>query len=87
MGAPPYDNLDDRADGSDQFVTAAPDDQRKDRRIEACGACGSYLKTIDVTALSPFPLLAISDLETMDLDLAAMDHRYQRPAMKEFAVR
>jgi len=75
------------ADAGDQFVTAAPDEQRMDRRIEACGACGNYLKTIDVTALSPFPLLAISDLETTDLDLAAMDHRYQRPAMKEFAVR
>ncbi|HEX7138948.1 MAG TPA: formate dehydrogenase accessory protein FdhE [Vicinamibacterales bacterium] len=74
-------------DGGDQFVTAAPDEQRKDRRIEACGACGSYLKTIDVTALSPFPLLSISDIETTDLDLAAMDHRYQRPALKEFALR
>jgi FdhE protein len=75
------------AHAGDQFVTAAADEQRKDRRIEACGACGNYLKTMDVPALSPFPLLAISDLETTDLDLAAMDHRYQRPAMKEFAVR
>lgn len=75
------------ADGGEQFVTAAPDEDRKDRRIEACGACGSYLKTVDVTALSPFPLLSISDLETTDLDLAAMDHRYQRPALREFAVR
>jgi FdhE protein len=74
-------------DGGDQFLTAAPDEQRKDRRIEACGACGSYLKTIDVTVLSPFPLLSISDIETTDLDLAAMDHRYQRPALKEFALR
>ncbi len=74
-------------DGGDRFLTAAPDEQRKDRRIEACRACGSYLKTIDVTALSPFPLLSISDIETTDLDLAAMDHRYQRPALKEFALR
>jgi FdhE protein len=71
----------------DRFVTAAPDEERKDRRIEACGACGGYLKTIDVTALSPFPLLAISDIETTDLDLAAMEHRYQRPALKEFSRR
>ena len=34
-----------------------------------------------------FPLLAIGDLETMDLDVAAMEHHYQRPALKEFAVR
>ena len=33
-----------------------------------------YLKTVDVPSLSPFPLLAIYDMETMDLDLAAMEH-------------
>jgi FdhE protein len=74
-------------DAGDRFVTAAPDEQRIDRRIEACGACGNYLKTLDVTALSPFPLLSISDIETTDLDLAAMEHGYHRPALKEFAVR
>jgi FdhE protein len=71
-------------DGGEKFVTAAPDEQRKDRRVEVCGACGGYLKTIDLTELSPFPLLSISDIETTDLDLAAMEHGYQRPALKEF---
>ncbi len=66
------------------FVTAAPDDARKDRRIEACGRCGGYLKTIDRPELSPFPLLSISDIETTDLDVAAMEHRYHRPPLKEF---
>jgi FdhE protein len=73
-------------DASDRFVTAAPDEDRKDRRIEACGACGGYLKTVDVAALSPFPLLSISDIETTDLDVAAMEHGYQRPPLKDFAV-
>jgi FdhE protein len=72
-------------EAGERFVTAAPDAERKDRRIEACGACGGYLKTIDIGELSPFPLLSISDIETTDLDLAAMDHGYQRPALKEFA--
>jgi len=67
---------------SETFITAAPDLERKDRRIEACQACGSYLKTLDLAELSPFPLLAISDLETMDLDVAAMEHNYSRPPMK-----
>ena len=67
------------------FVTAAPDEERKDRRLELCSACGSYLKTIDVEAFSPFPLLSICDLETMDLDVAAMEHGYARPALKDFA--
>jgi len=69
------------------FVTAAPDEERKDRRVEVCGACAGYLKTVDTTELSPFPLLAIADLETMDLDVAAMEHNYARPPMKEFAAR
>src|SRR5262245_13374935 len=56
------------------FVTAAPNEERKDRRVEACSACGGYLKTIDVAELSPFPLLSISDIETTDLDMAAMEH-------------
>jgi FdhE protein len=71
----------------DPFVTAAPDAERKDRRVEVCGSCAGYLKTVDIPTLSPFPLLAIGDLETMDLDVAAMEHNYARPPMKEFAVR
>ena len=68
------------------FVTAAPDEERKDRRVEVCSGCGGYMKTVDTAALSPFPLLAIGDLETMDLDMAAMEHGYAKPAMKEFGA-
>lgn len=66
----------------EKFVTAAPNEARKDRRLEVCSSCGGYLKTVDVPELSPFPLLSISDLESTDLDIAAMEHGYKRPAMK-----
>ena len=69
------------------FVTAAPDEERKDRRLEVCTACGGYLKTVDLPELSPFPLLAITDIETTDLDVAAMEHGYQRPPLKTFSPR
>jgi FdhE protein len=69
-------------DSSETFITAAPDQERVQRRLEICGACQGYLKTLDVAALSPFPLLAIYDMETMDLDLAAMEHGYSRPPLK-----
>jgi FdhE protein len=72
-------------ESGEKFVTAAPDDARKDRRVEVCAACGGYLKTIDLTELSPFPLLSISDIETTDLDVAAMEHGYARPPLREFA--
>jgi FdhE protein len=71
-------------DSGDGFVTAAPDAERKDRRIEVCARCGGYLKTIDIAELSPFPLLSISDIETTDLDVAAMEHGYARPGLKDF---
>jgi FdhE protein len=71
-------------EGGAPFVTAAPDEERKDRRVEVCAACHAYLKTIDLLALSPFPLVAIADMETMDLDLAAMEHGYSRPPLREF---
>ena len=71
-------------DSGEGFVTAAPNEDRKDRRIEVCAACGGYLKTIDVPELSPFPLLSISDIETTDLDVAAMEHGYARPGLKDF---
>jgi FdhE protein len=69
------------------FVTAAPDEERKDRRVEVCTSCGGYLKTIDIPELSPFPLLSISDIETTDLDVSAMEHGYARPALKDFGSR
>jgi FdhE protein len=74
-------------DSGEGFVTAAPDEERKDRRIEVCSSCGGYLKTIDVPELSPFPLLSISDIETTDLDIAAMEHGYRRPDLKDFGSR
>ena len=70
--------------GGDRFVIFAGSPDRPDRRIEICGGCGGYLKTVDVPELSPFPLLAIADLETMDLDMMAMEKGYRRPALKDF---
>jgi FdhE protein len=71
-------------EAGEAFVTAAPNEERKDRRVEVCSACGGYLKTIDLPELSAFPLLSISDIETTDLDVAAMEHGYARPALKAF---
>ena len=74
-------------EAGENFVTAAPDEERKDRRVEVCRACAGYLKTIDLNELSPFPLVAVTDLETMDLDVAAIGHHYMRPAIKTFLKR
>jgi FdhE protein len=74
-------------EAGEAFVTAAPDAERMDRRVEVCGSCAGYLKTMDTVELSPFPLVAIADLETMELDVATLEHGYSRPALKEFPRR
>jgi FdhE protein len=74
-------------EAGDPFVTAVVDEQRPDRRLELCGTCRSYMKTVEATELSPFPLIAIADLETMDLDMTAMERGYSRPPLKDFTTR
>ena len=41
----------------------------------------NYTKVIDVATPTPFPLLAIEDLATMDLDQGAMERGYRRPEL------
>lgn len=51
------------------------------RRLELCRHCGGYLKTLDVGRPIPFPLLAIEDLASQDLDRAAQHHGFRRMAL------
>jgi len=65
----------------EDFVAAAPDVNRGQRRVELCAACASYTKVFEVSELTPFPLLAIEDLASIDLDRGAMERRYARPEL------
>jgi len=69
------------------FTVSTPDPSHPERQLEACGMCRSYLKAVDVDAAAPFPLLAITDLETLDVDMTAMQSGYHRPALKAFGHR
>jgi FdhE protein len=60
------------------FQTIVPDRERPGRRLELCRTCGGYLKTIDVGRSTPFPLLAVEDFATNDLDRAAQHHGFRR---------
>jgi formate dehydrogenase maturation protein FdhE len=70
------------ASADHHFVRAAPEGQSRNH-IELCASCGHYTKVIEVGEPTPFPLLAIEDLATMDLDRAAMDKQYQRPDLPD----
>jgi FdhE protein len=61
------------------FVRAALDVERTNRAVELCASCGGYTKVIDVTMPTPFPLVAVEDLATIDLDGGAMERGYRRP--------
>jgi hypothetical protein len=63
------------------FITAAPDVNQPGRRVELCTTCSNYTKVVETVEPTPFPLLAIDDLATMDLDRGAMDRGYRRPAL------
>lgn len=69
------------------FETLTPDSSRPGRRIEGCQSCGGYAKLTATDRSLPFPLLPLADLESMDLDLAAMRSGLARPAVKQFSGR
>lgn len=60
------------------YLAAA--EQRESRIAVTCAHCLGYLKS--VTVISPLSAddLALRDMTTLDLDLAAMERGYQRPA-------
>ena len=64
------------------FATIVPDRQQPGRRLELCRACGGFLKTLDVELITPFPLVAIEDLASSDLDQAALHHGFKRLPLK-----
>jgi FdhE protein len=62
------------------------DDVRSARRLQTCTGCSGYLKHAPVESLSPAPLLAVTDLETMDLDVTAAEQGFHRPDLLEFTA-
>ncbi len=65
----------------DDFISAAPDVSQPRRRVDLCGRCSGYTKVIDVPQPTPFPLLAIEDLASLNLDEGAMNRGYRRPEL------
>ena len=63
------------------FLTAAPNPEIPGRRLQLCGECGGYAKVLDLPAPTEFPLVAIEDLASLDLDMAAIERQYGRPAL------
>ena len=63
------------------------DEPRESRKIETCGACGGYLKSIATLRATPADALTLVDLDTVELDIAALEHGYVRPEEPGYRVR
>jgi hypothetical protein len=48
-------------------------------RVEACGGCGAYVKSVTTLTATPAADLALLDLDTVHLDVAAIEHAFRRP--------
>jgi FdhE protein len=69
-----------------QHRTVVLDHARPGRRLELCRSCGGFLKTLDVELVTPFPLVAIEDLGSSDLDQAALHHGFKRLPLPTLGV-
>jgi FdhE protein len=57
------------------LVPAGPAETRK---VDTCAACLGYLKIVTVLQPTPADAVAVEDLATVDLDLAALERGYSR---------
>jgi FdhE protein len=64
----------------------ATDERGEQDKVETCSTCHGYLKSLpSLQGFSPLELL-LHDLETIELDLVALDRDYRRPATNGFAL-
>jgi FdhE protein len=56
-----------------------PEEQGERLNVETCASCRGYLKSVaTLQAIPPFDLL-LQDLETVELDLIALERGFGRP--------
>jgi FdhE protein len=63
-----------------------PDDQGELLKVETCSSCQGYLKSIATLQGFPGFELLLQDLETVELDLVALDRGYSRPRTRGFVL-
>ncbi len=66
----------------DRLVELSTAPERAARGVQACRSCRGYLKLTGDPDTLPFPLLPIGDLETLDLDMRAIQEGFARPAIR-----
>jgi FdhE protein len=54
--------------------------ERAQVTVDTCGACRGYLKTVNTLGATPADEIGLLDLATVELDVAALEQGYRRPA-------
>jgi FdhE protein len=63
----------------DRLRVLVPTTGGETRKVEACGACGGYVKTFTtLTARVPAAVM-VEDLTSVELDVVALERGYHRP--------
>lgn len=70
-------------DDGEQFITAALDPEVPGRRLQLCGSCGGYMKVVELEQPCAFPMAALEDMASLDLDMAALERNYVRPPLPQ----
>jgi FdhE protein len=71
----------------ERLGSLVPEETGEVIKIETCASCLGYLKSVAILqAIHPFELL-LRDLETVELDLVALDRGYRRPEAVGLAAR
>jgi len=67
------------ATGHNSRSALVPEQGGESRRVETCGQCLGYLKSVATLRAWDGDEVALADLATIDLDLAALEREYLRP--------
>jgi FdhE protein len=68
-----------RTTDHEELVTLVPENGQANAVVEACRRCRGYLKSLTRLQGSPPAGVHLDDLATVDLDIAALDQKYERP--------
>jgi FdhE protein len=70
----------------EQLASLEPEERAETLKVETCASCNGYLKSIATLQGFPDFELLLQDLETVELDLVALERGYHRPAQSGFAL-
>jgi FdhE protein len=72
--------------GHERLGSLVPEDGGERLKVETCASCRGYLKSVATLQGIPAFELLLQDLETIELDLVALDRGYRRPLVSGFSL-